>query len=94
MLINWLKKYSIRVFDDIPDDVSNIDFLVSIQYHRKLRKSQLQLAKKKAINLHMAPLPEYRDQINFTYAILNGEKEFGTTIHEMIPSNGLWGHNK
>ena len=31
----------------------------------------------------MAPLPEYRGCNQFSFAIYNGEKEFGTTIHKI-----------
>jgi methionyl-tRNA formyltransferase len=31
----------------------------------------------------MAPLPEYRGCNQFSYAIINNDKEFGTTIHRL-----------
>ena len=37
------------------------------------------------INLHMAPLPEYRGCNQFSFAIVNGDQEFGTTLHQMDP---------
>src|SRR3990167_9129812 len=33
------------------------------------------------INLHLAPLPEYRGRYSFTHAILNGEDMFGVALH-------------
>lgn len=58
-----------------------IDFLISVQYHEILKNIHICLAKKWAINLHMAPLPEYRGCNQFSFAIYNKHPIFGTTIH-------------
>lgn len=34
-------------------------------------------------NLHGAPLPEYRGCLGHAWAIINGENEYGTTMHRM-----------
>jgi methionyl-tRNA formyltransferase len=74
----------IRIINNLEDIKSiDFDFLISVQYHEILMKEHLSLAKKMAINLHMAPLPEYRGCNQFTFAILDGKKEFGTTLHIM-----------
>jgi methionyl-tRNA formyltransferase len=59
------------------------EFMLSVQYHQILRKKHLDKAQKMAINLHMAPLPEYRGCNQFTFAIIDGKEEFGTTLHVM-----------
>ena len=59
------------------------DFLISVQYHEILKAHDIAKAKTLAINLHMAPLPEYRGCNQFSFAILDDKKEFGTTIHQM-----------
>jgi len=59
------------------------DFLISVQYHEILKAHDIAKAKILAINLHMAPLPEYRGCNQFSFAILDDKKEFGTTIHQM-----------
>lgn len=59
------------------------DFLISVQYHQILKKRHLDIARKMAINLHMAPLPEYRGCNQFTFAIIDDKVEFGTTLHVM-----------
>ncbi len=41
------------------------------------------IAERQAINLHMAPLPEYRGCNQFTFALIDGKEEFGTTLHLM-----------
>lgn len=59
------------------------DFLISVQYHEILRAPHIQKAREEAINLHMAPLPEYRGCNQFSFAILDQAKNFGTTIHRL-----------
>lgn len=68
------------------DDLLNLpdfDFLISVQYHEILHQKHIDCAKELAINLHMAPLPEYRGCNQFSFAIIDGAKEFGTTLHVM-----------
>ena len=33
------------------------------------------------VNLHLAPLPQYRGRFSATHAILNGDRSFGVTLH-------------
>lgn len=61
-------------------NLSDVDLLISVQYHEILQQQHIGNAKL-AVNLHMAPLPEYRGCNQFTYAILHERREFGTTIH-------------
>ena len=63
----------------------NVDICISIQYHKILNSKQLSVAREYSINLHMAPIPEYRGCNQFSYAIMNEEKEFGTSLHFMTP---------
>ncbi len=64
-------------------DMPECDILYSVQYHQILKAGDIAKAKQAAINLHMAPLPEYRGSNQFSYAIIEDKKEFGTTIHLM-----------
>jgi len=64
-------------------DMPECDILYSVQYHQILKAGDIGKAKQSAINLHMAPLPEYRGSNQFSYAIIDDKKEFGTTIHLM-----------
>ena len=57
------------------------DFLISIQYHEILKQKHIDCAKNLAVNLHMAPVPEYRGCNQFSFAIIDNAKEFGTTLH-------------
>lgn len=66
-----------------PEDIPECDILYSVQYHKILKQHQIDRAGQVAVNLHMAPLPEYRGSNQFSFAILEGREEFGTTIHIM-----------
>lgn len=68
---------------DLLDEMPEVDFLVSVQYHEILQAKDIAKAKTLAVNLHMAPLPEYRGCNQFSFAILDGKNEFGTTLHVM-----------
>ena len=63
-----------------------VNIAISVQYHKILKKIHIDKAKEITINLHMAPLPEYRGCNQFSYAIINNDKEFGTTIHKLEES--------
>lgn len=63
------------------DDIPECDIIYSVQHHELLSPKHIAKAKELAINLHMAPLPEYRGANQFTHALLDQKTEFGTTIH-------------
>lgn len=63
------------------DELPECDILYSVQYHQILKQKHIDKAAQIAVNLHMAPLPEYRGSNQFSYAIIDGKKDFGTTIH-------------
>ena len=58
-----------------------VDIVISVQYHQILKRIHLQKASQLNVNLHMAPLPEYRGCNQFSFAIINGDAEFGTSLH-------------
>jgi len=68
---------------DLILEMEEIDFIISIQYHLILHQKHIDIANKLAINLHMAPLPEYRGCNQFSFAIFNQAKIFGTTLHRL-----------
>src|SRR4051812_13850549 len=45
---------------DHPDEMPECDILYSVQYHIILSQAHIDKARQIAVNLHMAPLPEYR----------------------------------
>jgi methionyl-tRNA formyltransferase len=70
-------------WDDAPCLFSrngDYDFGVSFMYTYKVPREQLD---KPWFNFHPAPLPAYKGRNLCYHAIMNGEKEFGATIHYM-----------
>lgn len=67
-----------------PEDAEKYkcDAIVSVLYHEKISSKAIKNAKR-AINLHLAPLPEYRGCNCGTHAIIEGNESFGVTIHEI-----------
>jgi methionyl-tRNA formyltransferase len=59
------------------------DCVVVSSYNRILPPELL--SRSRFINVHYAPLPEYRGRANVNWAIINGEKIAGITIHRMVP---------
>lgn len=84
-LIEFAKERNIGVYEDLDSILSlpEFDYIISIQYNKILKKKHIDRAKKLALNLHMAPLPEYRGCNQFSFAIVDGKKEFGTTLHKI-----------
>lgn len=77
--------YAITFIDELDEilEIKDIDFIISVQYHLILRQKHIDVANVLAINLHMAPLPEYRGCNQFSFAIFNQAKIFGTTLHRL-----------
>lgn len=67
---------------DIPK-YDHIDFIMSVLYPFIIEKEIIKKAKIATINLHQAPLPEYKGCNATSHAIINGEKYFGGTLHLM-----------
>jgi len=61
--------------------LSDIDITISVQFDKILKVEHINKAKEVSINLHMAPLPEFRGCNQFSHAILQNRSIFGTTIH-------------
>lgn len=74
--------HGIPVFASL-EDLPECDIIYSVQYHEILKQPHINKARQIAVNLHMAPLPEYRGSNQFSFAILEGKSEFGTTIHRI-----------
>src|SRR5262249_39658318 len=54
---------------------------VSMSYDQILRKDILALPPRGTLNCHAGALPFYRGRNPLTWAIINGEEEFGITVH-------------
>lgn len=79
------QQYDIPVYANLKEYLSipEVDIAISVQYHQILRQIHIDKAQQLAVNLHMAPLPEYRGCNQFSFAILDQSPIFGTTLHQM-----------
>jgi len=75
-------EHGITILNDLTE-LPECDVMYSVQYHEILKQEHLDKAKQIAVNLHMAPLPEYRGSNQFSFALIENKKEFGTTIHKI-----------
>jgi methionyl-tRNA formyltransferase len=69
-----------------PDSLAEIgsfaaDLHVSMSYDQILRDQILRLPPRGTLNCHAGALPFYRGRNPLTWALINGEKEFGITVH-------------
>ncbi|MBW4828628.1 MAG: methionyl-tRNA formyltransferase [Clostridiaceae bacterium] len=62
----------------------NPDFIVVAAYGQILKKEILSIPKYGCVNIHASLLPKYRGAAPINWAIINGEKETGVTIMEMV----------
>ncbi|MEY8303250.1 methionyl-tRNA formyltransferase [Anaerosalibacter bizertensis] len=62
----------------------NPDFIVVAAYGQILKKEVLSIPKYGCVNIHASLLPKYRGAAPINWAIINGEKETGVTIMEMV----------
>ncbi len=60
------------------------DFLFSFYYRHLLSPAVLATARRGAFNMHGSLLPKYRGRVPINWAIINGERETGATLHEMV----------
>ncbi len=59
------------------------DFLFSFYYRHMLGAELLAAAPRGAFNMHGSLLPKYRGRVPVNWAVLNGERETGATLHVM-----------
>lgn len=59
----------------------NVDINVSMSFNQILRKAIIDSAKMGFVNCHAGLLPYYRGRNVLNWALINGEKEFGVTVH-------------
>lgn len=85
------KKYGIKTFkpekiSSIYDELSSLDYdlFLSFAFGQWIPTKVLALGKFKPLNIHGSLLPKYRGAAPIHYAILNGDKEIGITLMEMI----------
>ena len=84
-IIEYCREKSITIIDDLDafTKIDLCDIAISVQYNKILKLEHIEIANEIFINFHIAPLPEYRGCNQFSYAIINDDREFGTTIHRL-----------
>ncbi len=60
------------------------DFVFSFYYRHMLPAALLAAARRGAYNMHGSLLPRYRGRVPVNWAVINGERETGATLHEMV----------
>lgn len=59
------------------------DLILSVFYRQIIPRAILDIPRIAAVNLHPAMLPRYRGRASLNWAIINGEKSTGVTLHHM-----------
>lgn len=57
------------------------DLIIVVYYDKILKKQIIEIPRKGCINLHMALAEKYRGCYPTTWALINGEKQTGVTLH-------------
>jgi methionyl-tRNA formyltransferase len=87
------RKHDIPVFfvEDLstPDEQRRLrelapDLVFSFYYRHMIPESVLALPRLGAFNMHGSLLPKYRGRAPINWAVLNGEKHAGVTLHVMV----------
>lgn len=84
-------RYKIKTFKpnkiiEIKNELEKLDFdlFLTFAFGQWIPTSILSLGKYKPMNIHGSLLPKYRGAAPIHYAILNGDKEIGITLMEMV----------
>jgi methionyl-tRNA formyltransferase len=90
---NLAKRYNIEILrsQDCNDELTlnylkdkNIDILLSINVYQRMLEPLLALPRIAAVNNHFGLLPKYRGMAPYIWAMANGEKEIGLSVHHMV----------
>ena len=54
---------------------------ISVLYYKIIDEQLINHLEGQIVNLHAAPLPEYRGLNSHSHAIINGETEYGVSLH-------------
>ena len=60
------------------------DLIFSFYYRNMIAEEILNIPSLGAFNMHGSLLPRYRGRVPINWAVLNGEKETGVTLHHMV----------
>jgi folate-dependent phosphoribosylglycinamide formyltransferase PurN len=87
------ERYGIPIFES--EDCNNdetveylrshdIDILLSINVYQRMHEPLLAMSRIAAVNTHFGMLPKYKGVSPYIWAMANGEKEIGLSIHRMV----------
>ncbi len=83
--LRGIETYDMKFFSkELYDQIKYLspDFIIS-SYYRKILPKEIYSMAQHAINIHPSYLPYYRGPVPTAWAILNGEKSFGVSIHKI-----------
>ena len=89
-LSTWASDHGVPVVasghcrDPLTDGAAPIDLAVSVFYDKIIRRDFID-ACGRILNIHNGPLPRYRGVRPINWALKNGEREHGVTLHEITP---------
>jgi len=71
------------LIDDIPGTIrqSRPDIVFSVLTDYIFKQKDIDSCRLGIVNLHPAPLPDYRGCNSYSHAIINGDKEYGVSLH-------------
>nr|CAJ71368.1 similar to methionyl-tRNA formyltransferase [Candidatus Kuenenia stuttgartiensis] len=74
-----------RITESLIQEIKEINpyVIFSIYYRKIFHRELLKIPEIGCINIHPSLLPEYRGPVPTAWALMNGEKFFGITIHHM-----------
>jgi methionyl-tRNA formyltransferase len=92
-LISFAEKSNIPYTTTNPRKIGDFNFIkgilnswiLSINYLYVLPPEMIEVVQGKALNIHGSLLPKYRGRTPHVWAIINGEKECGITLHFIAP---------
>lgn len=91
-IINWANDKGIPLFIGNPRkkkfatsirELGEVDILLSINYLFIIEKDLIEIPRILPVNIHGSLLPKYRGRAPHIWAIINGEKSVGITIHKI-----------
>ncbi len=74
---------------NLPENVARVraiapSFIFSFYYRNMITAEVLVIPRRGALNLHGSYLPRYRGRVPVNWAVINGERETGATLHYMV----------
>jgi hypothetical protein len=82
--VPWVASGDYGDIHELGDESWRPDLAFSVFYDRVVREAFIRRCRR-ILNLHNSPLPRYRGVSPINWALKNGEREHGVTIHEITP---------